>query len=171
MARFVTNESRYPRAIQDVPSGAAGQRGLPRGRPRRPFLASLDPTRAADSLLREGLDQATEAKRVLRQQLLRLDPTGQVATPRPAPAQHQVKPAAQREAVTVAANADEKARAATEDDEIQLTDPFCETTYDAIRRLTTMIGRARVRCPAIPLAPLLDPRAWSCGGGVIAAAL
>jgi hypothetical protein len=120
-------------------------------------------------LLRDALDQATEAKRLLRQQLLRLDPTGQVPTPRPAPAQHQVKPAAQREAVAVASNADEKAPPATED-AIQLADPFCETTYDAIRRLTKMVGRAKVRCPAVQLAPILDPRSWSCGGGVIAAA-
>ena len=133
--------------------------GLPNamalGRQRRPFLGSLDPTQEADSLLRVGLDDATKAKKALAQALLLLNPR---------PIVPSLGPGATPTAFSLGAPV------AGDSVELPLKDLTCEVRFNAQLGLTTMIGGARVRRPGEFLAPILDPRSWSCSGGVIAAA-
>jgi len=106
---------------------------------RRPFLAAAS-DEATDDLLRTGLRDAKEAKRVLNDSL------------------RQVNLVAR----SMSRDVDPDAPA--------VTDLTSQTTFDARTGITTMVGRGTVRRSREQLAPILDPRSWSCSDGVIAAA-
>lgn len=48
-----------------------------------------------------------------------------------------------------------------------LKDPYCVVTFNANTRITTIDASARIKLPPAELAPVIDPRAWGLGGGVI----
>ena len=108
---------------------------------RRPFLAAAS-AEAIDDLLRTGLRDAKEAKRVLNDALLQVNPgTGSLIR-----------------------------GVAVDPDAPAVTDLTSQTMFDAKTGITTMVGSGTVRRNRDQLAPILDPRSWSCSDGVIAAA-
>ena len=110
---------------------------------RFPFLAAAS-DEAIDSLLRTGLQEAKEAKKALNESLLRVN----------------VRPSGTSGTRSVHVDPDEP----------DVTDLTSQTTFDAKLGITTMVGRALLRRTKDQLAPILDPRSWSCSDGVIAAA-
>lgn len=107
---------------------------------RFPFLAAAS-DEAIDSLLRTGLQQAREAKKALNESLLRVNV---------------------RSSGTKSGHIDP--------DKPDVTDLTIQTYFDAKLGITTMVGRGLLRRNKDQLAPILDPRSWSCSDGVIAAA-
>jgi hypothetical protein len=126
---------------------------------RMRFIGDAALNQSADALLRASLDDAKERKKRLREALVRLQPALPVPSPRPGvggqlPRERTAPPQLSTDAI----------------EEDLVTDPTCDVKFDATRRVTEVLGGAKVRRSLAELAPILDPRSWSCGGGVIAQA-
>src|SRR5262245_26116242 len=121
------------------------------GNVRRPFLASQDPYLRADALLSKGLEEAVVAKAALWKALLRIDPRPRERNPRRALA--SLDRAARVSALASATDAGEPGR---------LQNATCDVRYDANLGVTHMVGRIEVERSGKELAPILDPRSWSC---------
>jgi hypothetical protein len=125
------------------------------GPTRRTFLGSLDPTKAADNLLRAGLEETAAAKEKLREALRAAGASARVPTiggDGGANARRLLAPA------PVAA------------DGPQVQNPTCTVDFNANSGVNSIVGRAKIRLPIEQLAPMLDPRSWACSGSVIAGA-
>jgi len=126
------------------------------GPTRRTFLASRDPTRAADSLLKAGLEETAVAKVALREALRVAGASARVPT----------------NATGGGASAPRRLAPFTPatDDGPPLRNPTCTVEFNANSGVTSIVGRVEVRRTVEQLAPILDPRAWACTGSVIGAA-
>jgi len=126
---------------------------MARGPERRRFLGSADIE--VDALLTRALEDAHKLKVALRTAMRR-------AGARP----KAVDAYARRESSRSGARA-----APAAEKPMHVRNPSSVATFDAVRRLTTMIARAEVDRSPRELAPLIDPRSWGASDGVVAAAL
>jgi hypothetical protein len=53
------------------------------------------------------------------------------------------------------------------DPAFKLQNPECKTSFDASTKVTTIDASASINCPVEKLAPIVDPRAWGLGEGII----
>jgi len=115
---------------------------------------------AEDSLLRTGLDQATQAKQALKDALQRVSPLQRV--PKPG------TPGSRLRTTSVAAGNSATAQDAPAEDVIK--DLNCDVHFNPNTGLTRMLCSASIKRTQRELAMILDPRSWSCLGDVIGAA-
>jgi hypothetical protein len=124
---------------------------------------------AENELLRTGINAAKVLKEKFREALLARHP--ELSAPAPV---LPVGPAIVNGQLTFAApSVQQYAPPATGDDDQSgnglVREPTCLITFEPTDGLTTMVGRIKVRATQADMAQILDPRAWSCTGGAIAA--
>ena len=126
-------------------------------RTKRRFLGARVPTRPA--ALHDALAEAETSKLTVRQALLN------VATrPRFVTDASPLSLAAARLAQDLPSSAPDPSPPSAD----MARRPTCTVTYDAGTMLTTMLGGAEIHKTMEEIAPLVDPRSWDRGGGVIA---
>ena len=135
------------------------------GSMRRPHLCSRKP--APGSAMRDALERARQAKLALRGGLHVAGATAQ----RPAPlvgmpsgnADALKVIARQRKEIGTRLNGQPKPGALV----TCVRGAQSSSTYDAVRQLNTFTARADIDMPLETLRPLMDPRAWDRGRGVV----
>ena len=136
---------------------------------RRPHLRSRKP--APQGAMRDALEQMAQEKLALRGELHSAGATAQRPAPlvsTPSGNANALKVfALQRKQSRTRANGPLVPRAPMTGGADRVRDVQSSSTYDAVRQLNIFTSRADIAMPLEALRPLMDPRAWDQGPGVV----
>lgn len=116
---------------------------------------------AADGLLNEGLQRAKRAKDAFRDELLQANPDLRVPPTMPPGLAPTFKAAQSLPSTIVPSSMPSDARLS------RVRNAECDVSFEPRSGITRMVGRIELQASLRMMALMLDPRSWSCTGGVI----